>query len=138
MAIFRLEYEKTVAMLDFTTFNLSKCNISCNKNFFKFRIKFVLFGCFWTGIRKTYFTVIILHQHLQIFSNTKFHSKIKILRLGTKIALNDYFGLEFQKTNVIIEISILEFVNMQRFIRKQRNFKLGTKNTLFRYFLAAI
>ena len=34
LAIFRLELEKTIVMLDFTTFNLSKCHISCKKNVF--------------------------------------------------------------------------------------------------------
>ena len=33
-AIFRLELEKTTVMLDFKTFNVSKCNISCRKKFF--------------------------------------------------------------------------------------------------------
>ena len=32
------------------------------------------------------------------------------------IASIGYFGLEFQKTNVVFEISILEFVNTQSFI----------------------
>ena len=44
------------------------------------------------------------------FLNTKFRLKIKILIVATKIALNAYFGLEFQS-----------------FIQKQKNFKLGTK-----------
>ena len=33
LAIFWLEVEKTIVMVDFTTFNLSKCNISCKENF---------------------------------------------------------------------------------------------------------
>ena len=69
----------------------------------------------------------ILHQHPQIFPKTKFHPKIKILKFGTKTALIEYFGLEIQKTNVVFEISILEFVNMQRFTQKQKKFKLRTK-----------
>ena len=36
LAIFRLELEKTIVMLDFSTFNLSKCNISCKKLFYNF------------------------------------------------------------------------------------------------------
>ena len=32
----------------------------------------------------------------------------------------EYFGLEFQKSNVVFEISILEFVNIQRFIQNQK------------------
>ena len=51
----------------------------------------------------------------------KFCPKIKILKFGNKITLIGYFPLEFQKTNVIFEISILEFVNMQSFIQKQKN-----------------
>ena len=72
------------------------------------------------------------------FFQTKFCPKIKILKLGTKLVLIGYFGLEFQKTNVEFEMSILEFVNMQSFIQKQTIFKLGAKNTLLRYFWAAI
>ena len=72
------------------------------------------------------------------FFQTKFCPKIKILKSGTKIFLIGCFGLEFQKTNVEFKISILEFVNIQRFIQKQKKFKLGTKNTLFRNFWAAI
>ena len=72
------------------------------------------------------------------FFQIKFCPKIKILKFGTKIVLIGYLRLEFQKTNVEFEISILEFVNMQSFIQKQKTSKLGTKNTLLRYFWAAI
>ena len=72
------------------------------------------------------------------FFQTKLCPKIKIFKFGTKTVLIGYFGLEFQKTNVEFEIGILEFVNMQSFIEKQKNIKLGTKNTLLRYFWAAI
>ena len=72
------------------------------------------------------------------FFQTKFCQKIKILKFGTKIVLIESFGLEFQKTNVELKISILEFVNMQSLIQKTKNFKLGAKNTLLRYFWAAI
>ena len=34
LAIFRLELENNIVMLDFTTFNLSKCNVSCKKKIF--------------------------------------------------------------------------------------------------------
>ena len=72
------------------------------------------------------------------FFQTKFCQKIKILKFGTKIVLIESFGLEFQKTNIELKISILEFVNMQSLIQKTKNFKLGAKNTLLRYFWAAI
>ena len=83
----------------------------------------------------------ILHQHPEIFPNTTFRPNMKILKFENKIVLIwyiGYFGLEFQKTDVIFEISTLEFVNMQRFIQKQKIFKIGTKNTSRRYFWAAI
>ena len=51
--LFRLEFEKAIAMLDFSTFNLSKCNISCKKNIFKCRTKIALFGYFCAGARKS-------------------------------------------------------------------------------------
>ena len=66
----------------------------------------------------------ILHQHPQIFPNTEFSPKIKILKFRTKIAVIVYFGLVFQKTNVVFEISILGFVNMQHFIQNQKALNL--------------
>ena len=48
---------------------------------------------------------------------------MKILKFGTKIALIGYFGLEFQKTNVVFEVRIFELVNRQSFIQRQKNFK---------------
>ena len=119
-------------MLDFATFSLSKCNTSCKKNCFKFGTKFVLFGYFSAETRKNYFTTLLYTLQSQ---NS---SKIKLLRFEVKISLIGYFGLEFLKTNVVFEIGILEFVSKQRFIQKQKIFKLGTKTTLFRYFWAAI
>ena len=64
-----------------------------------------------------------LHQYPQMFS-------IKILfknRFGNKIVLIRYFRLKFQKANVEFEISILEFVNMQSFVQKQKKLNLGPK-----------
>ena len=69
----------------------------------------------------------ILYQYPQIFRNTKFHLKIKIYKFATKIYVIGYFGLDFRKTNAEFKINILEFVNLQSFIPKQKNFKLGTK-----------
>ena len=138
MAIFKLELEKTIVMLHFSTFNLSKCNISCKKNFLKCRTKIVLFGYFWAGTRKRYCTVVFYYISTLIFFQTKFCSKLEILKSGTNIVLTGYFGLEFENTNVEFEISLLEFVNKQSFIQKQKLFKLGTKNTLLKYFGAAI
>ena len=118
LTIFRLELAKPIVMLHFTTSNLSKCSISCKKNFFKFRTKFFLFGNFWTRTRKNY-TLRYFTSAPSNFPKHKISSKKKILKFGTKIALTGYFGLDFQKTIVVFEISILAFVNMQRFIQKQ-------------------
>ena len=38
-------------------------------------------------------------------------------------------GQELENIIVIFKINTLEFVNMQSFIQKQKNFKLRTKNT---------
>ena len=43
----------------------------------------------------------ILHQHPQIFPNTKFRPKIKIHKFGAKISLIGYFGPEFHKANAV-------------------------------------
>ena len=99
-------------MLDFSTFNLPKCNISCKNNFFECKTKIVLFGYFWTGTRKSYYTVVFLHHTLKFFQ-TKFCPNIKILKFATKIVLIGYFGQEFQKTKPEFKISILEFVQLQ-------------------------
>ena len=63
----------------------------------------------------------ILHQHPQIFPNTKFRPKIKILKFGTKNCSYWVFWTAISKTNVVFEISILEFVNIQSFTQKQKS-----------------
>ena len=70
---------------------------------------------------------------LWYFTSAPSKTKIKILKFGTKIVLIGYFGLEIQKSNFVF---VIEFNNMQSFIQKQETFKLGSKNTLFRYFWA--
>ena len=107
-----------------------------NNFFFKFRIKFPIWKFLGWNSKKLLYCDI-LHRHPQVFLNTKFHPKIKIFKFATKIGLIRYFSLEFHKTNVVFEISILEFVNMKRFFEKQRDFKLVSKIILFRYFWAA-
>ena len=69
-------------------------------------------------------------------SNTSKH-KISFKNKNPEI-WDQIVGWNFKKTNVVFEISILECVNMQNFIQKQKIFKLGTKNTLFRCFWTAI
>ena len=105
--------------------------------FLNVRPKLFYLGIFGLELEKAtipwFFYIITLK-----FFQTKFCPNIKILKFATKIVLIGYFGQEFQKTNLEFKISILEFVNMQSFIQKQKKFKLGTKNTLLRYFSAAI
>ena len=69
----------------------------------------------------------IFCQHPQIFLKTKFQPNIKILKFLTKTVLTGYFQLDLQKSNIVFEISIFELVNIQSFIEKQKNFKLGPK-----------
>ena len=125
-------------MLDFSTFNLSKCYVSCKKkNFLNVGPKLFYLVIFGLELEKGTVLWFFYISTLKFFQ-TKFCPKIRILKFGTKIVLIGCFELKFQKTNVEFEISILEFVNMQSFIQKQKNFKLGFKNTLFRYIWAAI
>ena len=80
------------------------------KKTFKYWTEIVLLAYFWAGTRKSYYTMVFYIKNV--------HPKIKTLKFETKIALIEYFGIEFEKTNVVFEISILEFGNMQSFIHK--------------------
>ena len=115
LAIFGLELEKTIVMFNFSSFNLSKCNISCKKTFLNVGLKLFYLGVFVLELEKAtelwFFYISTVN-----FFQTKLCPKIKIFKFGTKTVLIGYFGLEFQKTNVEFEIGILEFVNMQSFI----------------------
>ena len=115
-------------MLNFSTFNLSKCNTSCKKKktFLNVGPKLFYLGTFGLELEKATVLWFFYISTLKFFQ-TKFCSKIKILRFGTTIVLIGYFRLKFQKTNVEFEISILEFVNMQRFVQKQKKLNLGPK-----------
>ena len=95
--------------------------IFLGKKLINVRPKLSYLDIFWQELKKAtvmrYFTSA---PSRQIFPNTKFLPKIKILKFRTKIALIGYFGLEFQKVNAVFEISIIELVNMQNFIQKQK------------------
>ena len=45
----------------------------------------------------------------QIFKNTRFCAKLKVLKLGSKIFLSGCFGQQSEKTIVIFEISTLKY-----------------------------
>ena len=54
LAISRLELEKTIVMIDFCTFSLSKCDISCKKFFFlNLEKKLSFLGIFRLEFQKT-------------------------------------------------------------------------------------
>ena len=74
----------------------------------KFGTKIALFEYFRTSILKNY--CHIWNQSLRICLIVKFRKKIKRLNLGLKMSYLGTFGLEFEKTNVIFEISTFEFV----------------------------
>ena len=85
LAIFRLELEKAIVMLDFTSFNLSKCNISCKKKLHLIQDQICLIQVvFGWDLKKLLYCDIFYQQH-QIFPNTKFRPKVKILKFGTKM-----------------------------------------------------
>ena len=107
-------------LLSFLTspFNLSEFNIPCKKFFLNLEPNF------WAGTRKNYCTVIFYISTHKFFQTQNFVFELKILKFGAKIAVIGYFGLEFQNTNVAFEISIIEFVNMQRFIQNQKTLNL--------------
>ena len=117
LAIFRVKLENNIFMLHFSTFNLSKCNISCKKTFLNAGPKLFYLGTFGLELEKATVLWFFYISNLKFFQ-TKFCSKIKILRFGTKIVLIRYFRLKFKKTRVEFEISILKFVNTQSFVQK--------------------
>ena len=76
LAIFWLEIEKAIVMLDFSTFNLLKGKVSCKKkDFLKYKTKIVLFGYFLAGTRKSYCAVAFSHQQPQFFYKKNFVQK---------------------------------------------------------------
>ena len=50
--IFRLELEKPIVMLNFSPFNLSKCNVSCKQTFLNIGPKLSYFGIFGLELEK--------------------------------------------------------------------------------------
>ena len=104
------------------------------KKIFNVGPKLFYLGIFGAELKKATVLWFFYINNLKFFP-TKFWSKIKILKFGTKIVLIGHFGLKFQKTNLDFEISIIELVNVLSSIQKQKHFKLGTKNTLLRYFV---
>ena len=99
--------------------NLSDCKISWKKTkMLKLGTKNALFGYFWTGIWKKH--CHISNQRPWICLVAKFSAKIIIFKFGTKNARSGTFGVEFENNLIILEISTLEFVWLQNFVKKKQ------------------
>ena len=90
-----LELEKAIVMLDFSTLNLSKCNISCKKTFLN--VVNVYFG-----LKLQYIYIYIYIFYSKSPSSNLLTSKVsskneKTLNLGTKIAYLGIFWMQFDK-----------------------------------------
>ena len=58
------------------------------------------------------------------FQNAKFSAKRKIHKFGTKMSYLDVFGLGYENSIVIFQISKLEFVYLLNFVKKQKYLNL--------------
>ena len=67
-----------------------------------------------------------------------FAKKLKCLNFVQKVLHSGVFGLEFLKTIVIFEISILKICQFRKFCEKIKMSKFGTKSALFDCFWAKI
>ena len=130
-------------MFDFSTFNLSKCNVSCKIKKKKKKEKRICVFLGWNSKKLLYFG--ILHQHTQFFFKHKISTKSqnpqiwdqysnlltckvssknkKTRSLGPQCHIQILLGCNLMKTIIKSLISILEFV--KTFHPKQ------TKKTLF-------
>ena len=95
----------------------------------------MLYLGFWAGMLKNYYHNC--NQRPPICVIAKFRTKIGILKFGTKNLLFGCFGQHFWKTNVMFEISTLEFVLLQNFVEKWKCLNWD-QNALFGYFWAII
>ena len=87
----------------------------------KFGTKNALFGYFWARILKHY--CHIWNQYSRICLIAKFLQKNKNAKIWDQKCLISYlaiFGLEFEKTVVIFEISTPEFVKKQNFVKNEK------------------
>ena len=98
------------------------------KSFLNAGPKLFYLGTFGLELEKATVLWFFYISTLKCFQ-TKFCSKIKILRFGTKIVLIRYFRLKFQKTRVEFEMSILKFVTRKVSSKNKKKTKknLGPK-----------
>ena len=69
---------------------------------------------------------------------TKFCTKIRVSKFGTKKFLFKCFVKQLWKAFIIFEINTLEFSLLQSFVQKAKILKCGSKNARFWYFGAGI
>ena len=69
----------------------------------------------------------ILHHYPQIFPNTKFRLKIKILKFATTIALNGYFGLDFKKLMPYLKSTFPNLLTCKVSSKNKKTLNLGLK-----------
>ena len=85
-AIFRLELVKTIVMLEFKTFNVSKCNISCKKKcFLNVGLKLFYLAIFALEIEEATVLWLFYISILKSFQTKFCPPPKKILKCGTKI-----------------------------------------------------
>ena len=107
--------KKKLAYLKSASLNLSCCKLWWKNKNLSICNKFCLICGFFSWNLKS--ICYISNQPPQILLNAKFHEKLKLPKLKTKIALFGYFwpkmsylalfGLEFEKNIVIYETSLL-------------------------------
>ena len=74
----------------------------------------------------------------RILQNAKLHAELKILKFGTKYALFGYFWAEILKNIVIFEVSALECVYLQCFVRKSKFLNLEQKWFIWVFWVAIL
>ena len=104
----------------------SKLNLGTNK----------LYLGLWYGMLKNYCD--ISNQRSPIRLTAKFHTKIRILKFGTKNVLFGWFEQQFWNIIVIFAISALKFASLKTLVQKIEILKFETKNARFPYFRTGI
>ena len=114
-------------MLDFSTFNLSKCNISCKKNFFKCRTKYVLFGYFWAGTRKSYCTEVFFTSAPSNLFKKNVVQKQNSLNLGLKLSQLGILDWNFKKLMLNLKSAFSNLLTCKVSSKNKQFLNLGPK-----------
>ena len=120
-----LEFENIFAILEISVLERVLMQSFMQETILKFRTINFWFEYFWVGIWK--WNCHIWNQHPQICLILEFNLQIKFLKFGTKMPYLSSFGLEFERSYVIFEISTLEFVWLKNFKKKAKCINLRLK-----------